>query len=309
MSFKTPLLLIVFNRPDKTNNLLKILEEIKPKNLYISADGPRKNSTKDIQLCQEVRKIFDNINWECNIHKKFSDNNLSCKKNVIDSINWFFSKEEQGIILEDDCLPSNSFFSFCENLLNYYADNPKIMQINGTNLDVNYNGNFPHSYFFSKFNHVWGWASWRRAWQLFDENFENYENAKTQGKILEYFEDKNIANWMIKYFDAAYHKKDNIWSSNWAYTILKYNAFCATPSKNLVKNIGFDGSGTSGKARQFKEYSNTMLHEINKIVHPQEILYNLELDKLAYYEKINKVDPRASKKNKLKFFIKKIFRI
>jgi len=309
MGLDTPLLLIAFNRPDKTKDLIKILEIIKPKKLYVSADGPRANSNNDKKLCNEVRELFKNLKWDCDLRLKFSETNLSCKKNVIDSINWLFSFEEEGIILEDDCVPSISFFSFCENLLRKYKNNNKVMQINGTNLDAEYKKLTNNSYFFSKFNHVWGWATWKRSWKLFDTKFENYNITKSNGKILDYFEDKKISEWMTRYFDAAYSGKDNIWSSNWAYTILKHNGLCATPSKNLVKNIGFDGSGTSGKSKIFKEYSNTRLEEIENIIHPDEIVYDFNFDKVAYYEKINKIDPRASKINKLKSILKRLLKI
>ena len=309
MGLNTPLLIIVFNRPDKTKDLIKTLEKIKPKKLYVSADGPRIDSTKDKKLCNEVRELFKNINWDCDLKLKFSEKNLSCKKNVIDSINWLFSCEDEGIILEDDCVPSISFFGFCETLLEKYRNNNKVMQINGTNLDADYESLTKNSYFFSKFNHVWGWATWKRAWKLFDNKFENYEENKLNKKILNYFEDKNISDWMTRYFDAAFMGKDNIWSSHWAYTILNYNGLCATPSKNLVKNVGFDGSGTSGKSKLFNEYSNTRLEEIENIIHPDQIVYNFDFDKLVYYEKINKIDPRASKLNKIKSILKRFIRI
>jgi len=198
MSFSTPLLLIVFNRPDKTKKLLKILEEIKPKKLYVSADGPRVNSAKDKQLCFEVRELFKHIKWECDINLKFSEINLSCKKNVVESINWFFSEVDMGIILEDDCYPTKSFFTFCKILLEKYKNEEQIMQINGTNLGINYSKTNQHSYFASKLNHVWGWATWRRAWKNFDTNMSDYQILKEKGDLQNYYQDKKIYDWMVK---------------------------------------------------------------------------------------------------------------
>ena len=150
MSFETPILLIVFNRPEKTQKLFEKIKAIKPKKLFVSADGPRENFKNDKLLCNETREIFKNIDWDCDCKFKFSEKNLSCKINVIDSINWFFSLNEEGIILEDDCIPNIYFFNFCKVLLEKYKNDSLIMQINGTNLDINYSNITDKTYFFSK---------------------------------------------------------------------------------------------------------------------------------------------------------------
>ena len=126
MKVKTPILLIVFNRPEKTKMILDSIKRISPKTIYVSADGPRANNLEDVQLCKEVRNIINNISWNCDVKTRFMENNLSCKKNVIQSINWFFENNEKGIILEDDCLPSESFFTFCEQILEKYNFEEKI---------------------------------------------------------------------------------------------------------------------------------------------------------------------------------------
>lgn len=193
MTFETPILLIVFNRPDKTLKLINALKEVQPKNIFVSADGPREKVENDKYLCSEVRKIIDTIPWNCNLKTKFNDKNLSCKKNVIESIEWFFEHNEQGIILEDDCIPAKSFFSFCEKLLEKYQDYPNIMQINGFNGGLEYLDSNNASYFFSKFNTTWGWATWRRAWKKFDDGFSDYSEMIKKNKILDYYENYEIA--------------------------------------------------------------------------------------------------------------------
>ena len=254
MKFEIPILLIVFNRPDKTKKMLEILKILKPKNLFVSADGPRNNNKNDIVLCEEVRQLVNNINWDCKLKTKFSTENLSLKKNVIQSINWFFNNVDQGIILEDDCLPSLNFFDFCEKLLIKYQHEDKIMQINGCNGGLDYEDTNNASYFFSKINTTWGWASWKRAWKKFDENFEHYKLNEDKGVILNYYEDPEITNWMKVYFEKSITNVDNIWSTNWAYTILKNDGLCISPLKNLVENIGFDESATSKNANLFQPY-------------------------------------------------------
>ena len=294
MNFETPILLIVFNRPDKTQKLFERIKEIQPRKLFVSADGPRLNNESDKLLCKKTRDIFNKIDWDCDYQTRFSEINLSCKKNVIDSIDWFFSENEEGIILEDDCIPNISFFNFCKILLKKHRNNKKIMQINGTNLDVDYSNLTDDAYFFSKLNHTWGWASWRRAWIKFDKKLDNYPIVKKNGLIQKYYVDNEISNWMIRYFDKTFENKDNIWSSNWSFSILIEDGLCISPTFNLVKNIGFDGSGTSGKAKKFAKFFTQESFEIVNFQHPKEINYNLKFDQKLFYEKIKPVDPRAS---------------
>jgi len=305
MSFETPILLIIFNRPDKTKLLFEKIKLIKPKKLFVSADGPRKNNFNDEKLCEETRSIVKKINWECDYKFKFSETNLSCKTNVIESINWFFSINDKGIILEDDCIPVNSFFEFCEMLLKKYKNNQEIMQINGSNLGMDFSDLIQETYYFSKLNHTWGWATWKRAWDHFDPDLKDYFLAKKKGQILEYYKDLEISNWMNAYYDKIINFEDKIWSTNWSYSIMKNNGLCISPTINLVNNIGFDGSGTSGMAKKFSKFSSNSNDEITKYIFPKDIKYNLKYDQKLFYEKIKSIDPRASKLN----IFKKLFSI
>lgn len=307
MSYNTPILFLVFNRPEKTQIIFDIIKKLKPKKLYISADGPRKNRIKDNLLCDQVRSIVKKINWDCEQKIKFNNTNLGCKINVIESIDWFFSNVEEGIILEDDCVPSESFFYFCEELLSKYKNNEKIMQINGFNSGLNSYLDTDDSYYFSKLNTTWGWATWRRAWQKFDYNLESYIEFKQKGKIKEFYKDKGISKWMEKYLDKTFNKEDNIWSINWAFSILKNSGLCITPNINLIENIGFDKQSTSGKTEIFNKWQETKSFEIQSITHPREIEHNLKLDRLVF-NIIKKIDPRASKFYYLINLTKKIFK-
>ena len=306
MSYNTPILFLVFNRPEKTQIIFDIIKKLKPKKLYISADGPRKNRIKDNLLCDQVRSIVKNIDWNCDHNFRFNDINQGCKVNVIKSIDWFFSNNEKGIILEDDCIPSESFFVFCEKLLERYNNNHKIMQINGFNGGLNFNSLIKDSYYYSKLNHTWGWASWKRAWNKFDKNFLEYDKYKN--KINNYYIDNGISSWMKVYLDKAFKNQDNIWSSNWSFSILKENGLCITPSVNLVRNIGFDTSATSGKSEIFKKFSNAKEFEFTNIIYPNEVKFNLKLDRITFNQVIKKIDPRASKFYYLLNIIKNFFK-
>ena len=296
MSFETPILLIVFNRPDKTLKLINALKDVKPKNVFVSADGPRDGVENDKHLCSEVRKLFDTIPWHCKITTKFNDQNLSCKKNVIESIDWFFEYNDQGVILEDDCIPSKSFFLFCEKLLEKYKNNQNIMQINGFNGGLEYQASNNDSYFFSKINTTWGWATWKRAWLKFDNSFLDYPEMVKKNKIVDYYENHEIAKWMERYFVKSINNDDNIWSTNWSYTILKNNGLCISPISNLVKNIGFDESATSGKVKLFSRFSIEFNDNFKLDKFLDKITYNKYNDEKQFYDLIKKIDPRAKKK-------------
>jgi hypothetical protein len=312
MKFSVPILLIVFNRPEKTKKILRILEKLQPKYLFVSADGPRKNNKNDIILCEEVKHLVNKINWDCELKTKYSKENLSLKKNVLQSINWFFNNVDQGIILEDDCLPSLNFFDFCEKLLKKYQDEETIMQINGCNGGLVYENINNASYFFSKINTTWGWASWKRAWDKFDENFEDYKLYEERDLILNYYEDPEISNWMKAYFDKSINNTDNIWSTNWAYTILKNNALCISPLKNLVENIGFDKSATSGNAERFFLYRKKIDENFFIKKYADKIEYVKKNDQNYFYNLIKKIDPRANRsyfRLQIKKILLKIFKI
>lgn len=182
--FDTPILLIIFKRPDTTQIVFDQLRKVKPKTLYVFADGPRKNRIGEEEKCKLAREIIESVDWECNIKKNYNEENLGCKKAVSNAITWFFENEEQGIILEDDVVPNKSFFNFTSSLLEHYRYNSKVMYISGNNFlgnKTNVNG----SYYFSIYPHIWGWATWRRAWKLFDrdiKDFPAYKSKKTNSK-------------------------------------------------------------------------------------------------------------------------------
>ena len=158
--FNTPILFLIFNRPEVTFAVFEQIQKIQPKYLFIAADGPR--NYKENELCKATRDVVQKIDWDCELKTLFRNENLGCAKNVSSAIKWFFDHVEKGIILEDDCYPDLSFFSFCEELLNYYDNNDRIMAISGFNAQLGIKRT-KHSYFFAEIPLVWGWATWRKA--------------------------------------------------------------------------------------------------------------------------------------------------
>ena len=290
--FDTPILIINFNRSVKTQKILNILKLLKPTKLYLSIDGPRHENLKDKIQIVKIKKKFEKINWSCKIKKKYSKKNYGMKLNVINSVNWFLKNEKMGIILEDDCIPTKSFFIFCKILLSKYKNEKKIFQINGHSI------NFPNkkeSYYYSKLNSTWGWATWRRAWNKLDLKMSSYQKMKKNSLINKYYENKNIYYWMDTYFKKTLENKDNIWSIYWSFTILKNNGLCISPFKNLIKNIGFDGSGTTKRFASFKVTEKIKSYNPLKIIHPKKINYLPEYDEFFFDNYVKKVDKRAKK--------------
>jgi len=278
-SFDTAVLLLVFNRPDVTKRVFETIKKIKPKKLYIASDGPRKHVKEDEAKVMETRNyLLSNVDWDCNLKTVFRDENLGCGTNVTLSIDWFFENEEYGIILEDDCVPVHSFFSYAEELLLHYKNDERVGMISGNNHHSNFSS-VSESYFFSKFYMCWGWATWRRSWQNMD--FEMTWLKTDRKKDI-------IGN--IGYGKTSYlHWKNNVknitddivdtWDFQWCFAMAAQNQLCIVPKKNLVSNIGFgkEATHTIGKARQ----SYGIVDELSfPLKHPQYILADKEYDRM-----------------------------
>jgi hypothetical protein len=243
---KTAVLFLVFNRPDPTAKVFDAIRKAKPPRLYIAADGPRKERAGEADRVAKVRKIATAVDWPCEVKILFRDENLGCKYAVSGAISWFFEQEEQGIILEDDCLPSQSFFWYCEELLNRYNKNESIMAVTGTNIT---RGIFlEYDYFFSRYALMWGWASWARAWKKYDLELRNWPGTG-QSKHLKRLGVKRIVeiiNWKNR-LNRTKNNEINTWDFQWIYTCWFYNGMTVTPAKNLIRNLGFSKDATHTK--------------------------------------------------------------
>jgi len=245
-NFKVPILIIAFNRFDTVERVFEVVTKIKPKKLYIALDGPRDNVSSDEEKCLRVKKIFAKINWDCDVQKLYREKNLGCHKAVPDAITWFFSQVPEGIILEDDCLPSDSFFRFCEELLEKYRHEDRVMMISGNNFLPDYKFS-NSSFFFSKYAFIWGWATWRRAWEKFDDSMKSYPSFKKNGGFRDYY--SNILDrffWRTG-FENKYNGYSQGWDMKWNYALAYHNGLDVIPSTNLVRNIGMKSDATNTK--------------------------------------------------------------
>jgi len=241
----TAVLFLVFNRLDTTKQVFEAIRQAKPPRLYVAADGARANKKGEADKTQAVRDyIMQNIDWKCEVETLFREENLGCKYAVSGAITWFFENEEQGIILEDDCLPSQSFFWFCENLLHKYKDNPQIWAIGGTNL---LSGMGVNDYLYSLHGTVWGWASWANIWKNYDIDIDvSYKKLSHYPASMS--ESSNLKNILCTIKQLSYSS----WDYQWLIARIRCNGLTALPGVNLIKNIGF-GGGDSTHTVHFDE--------------------------------------------------------
>ncbi len=239
----TPVAFIVFNRPDVTRKVFEAIRQARPQTLFIIADGARPHKAGEYERCTEVRKIVSEIDWECDVRTRFQETNLGCKRNVSSGISWVFEHVESAIILEDDCLPQPSFFRFCEELLERYKDDERIMQISGTNLQFGRTRG-EASYYFSKYNSIWGWATWRRAWKNYDVDMKTFPDFMRSEQLQNILRDPQIQKKWQTDFQAMYEQKIDTWDYQWVYTIWSQRGMAVVPNTNLVTNLGFGADAT-----------------------------------------------------------------
>jgi hypothetical protein len=292
-ALKTPILFIVFNRPETTAKVFERIRQVKPLRLYLAGDGPREGREGEKEKVNKVREILTKLDWPCEVKTLLREKNLGCKKGVSTAISWFFEYEEQGIILEDDCLPHLDFFPFCENLLDRYARDERVSIITGNNFQ---NGKWrgDGSYYFSKYNHIWGWATWRRSWLNYDGDLKFWPEWSNSKTWFNHMPDKVERKYWQNNFELV--KKDQIdtWDYPWTASIWYKNGLTATPNVNLVSNIGFGKDATHTNFENDKS-ANLPTKEIGVITHPLEIKQDLEADRYNFdnfFEGLNYRFPR-----------------
>ncbi len=275
--FYTPVLLLVFNRLDTTKEVFESIRLQKPNKFYIASDGARINKLDEFTKVEAVRNyILSHIDWDCEIHTLFREGNLGCKLAVSEAIDWFFEHEEMGIILEDDCVPVSGFFKFCQELLVKYRYDTRVMSISGSN-HVPFNSSC--DYRFSNYTPIWGWATWSRAWKLFDVNIKSFSKFQNEELIDNLFLTSEERVFFTKTFNLVHNGSDSIWDAQWFYTSL-VNGVSILPKNNMVKNIGFgaDATHTIDKSNKLNNLS-TIDNTFDEIVHPAFVI----VDKLEDY--------------------------
>lgn len=275
----------VFNRIETTRKVFEVIREAKPPRLYIIADAARKSVSGEKEKVDAVKKYIEsNIDWECEVFQNYASENMGCGRRIPDGINWVFKREEQVIILEDDCVPEPSFFRYCEEMLNYYKDDERILMISGNNPCANCHIS-SEDYLFTKVPFIWGWATWKRAWNLYDFDLKSYpENCKN--KIFkQIFPLKAYWTYMAE-FEAVYRHRFDAWDYQWLYAGIIHDKLCITPTENHVMNIGICEDST-----HTNELPKWMTAETKPVHFPinlrKEVVWDREFDQ-EYFRIANK---------------------
>jgi hypothetical protein len=277
-----PVLFLVFNRPDVTTKVFAAIREARPPRLYAAADGPRESYPDDEFKCVEVRNLItENIDWPCELHTLFRDENQGCRDAVSSAITWFFEQEESGIILEDDCLPHPDFFRFCDELLDYYKDNEKVMHISGSNF--NFGKWYDNAdYYFSKYAMIWGWATWRRAWKLYDRDLDSFDEF-AKNEAVNIIPDVRERERFLEIFQHVRNQDSgfNTWDFQWFYSVMRHRGVAVQPNINFVSNIGFKNDPTH-KINTPALAELPIVGMAEKLQHPAKIATNIEADIFAF---------------------------
>lgn len=299
MSFATPILLIAFSRPDTVSAVIDSMRLVKPAQVYVACDGPRLEIPGEHDLCRETRAIIDSsIDWPCEIHRLYRNENRGCRHGPVEAIDWFFSQVEEGIILEDDVVPSVDFYYFCQDLLAHYRSDDRIGAIGGNALAPS-KVNSADSYVFSKFIQAWGWASWRRAWNHFESDMASWPAAKKSG-FLRVIGGSDFSRYLTACFDRAAGSNQTIWDYIWMYSTMRRGYLCCHPSRQLVANIGFDERATHTKGGQSPLQP---IQSINfPLKHPAMFIANKAYDEEILYGHL------GAQRGRVLGFLKKIIR-
>ena len=240
---------MVFNRPGPTAQVFAEIARQQPRTLLVIADGPRTNHPEDAECCARARAIIDQVDWDCVVHRNYADTNLGLRLRISSGLNWAFGSVEEAIVLEDDCLPHPTFFRFCEELLERYRNNPRVMHISGDNFQFGRH-QITTSYYFSRYPHIWGWASWRRAWAHYDVELMAWTETADRNRYLRSLDDSSERSFWGKCWDDVSQGVINTWDYQWAFACLAQEGLCVMPAQNLVSNIGFGGPATNTVSQQ-----------------------------------------------------------
>lgn len=269
-----------FNRPDCTKIVFEEIRRHRPEKLFLVADGPRLDVPSDKPRCEAVRQIMNSVDWECEVKTNFVEENLGCKKRMSSGIDWVFSQVEEAILLEDDCVPCPDFFRFCSEMLARYRDNPKVAHVGGNSFQA---GNLRDhgGYYFSRITHIWGWASWRRAWQrYYDVTMRSWPQAREENWIAKLPWNKYEREWWSREFERVYTGEMNTWDTQWLYACWRNDVLAVLPNVNLTVNIGFgpDATHTKGPGGSMVIPAGTL----GELRHPQTILPDHAADEFYF---------------------------
>jgi hypothetical protein len=281
---QTPVLLLIFNRPDTTKRVFEAIRKARPKKLFVAADGPRLHKPDDAHKCAEARRIATSVDWDCEVKTFFRQDNVGCGKGPSGGISWFFTHVDEGIILEDDCLPSPLFFRFCTELLERYRTDTRVMEVGGNTFIDEANRDKDYSYYFSSHNNIWGWATWRRAWAFYDFEMRDYKEIVDKGYLKSSFPSPYELNYFKWILDKTYANIQQVswWDYQWELYRRINSGLAIVPQQNMIVNIGL-GADATHTLEEDGTGSDLKFEEMNfPLKHPEFVLQDIRKDELFF---------------------------
>lgn len=276
-TLNTPIVFLIFNRPDTTEKVFAEIAKARPSKLFVVADGPRDNHPDDVRKCLAARETVERIDWKCKLYTDYSERNLGCRSRVTSGLDWVFANVEEAIVLEDDCVPAPSFFRYCQELLDRYRSDTRVMQICGFNR-MGLARDYPYSYYFSQYGPVWGWASWRRAWRHNDVRMEAWTTIKRDRANHFFCIDRREAGWRTSLYNRVHDGEIDTWDYQWGFAKFINSGLSIIPKCNLIENIGFRDDATHTKQSKTGRISPNVQDIDFPLIHPPYMLRNLDED-------------------------------
>lgn len=277
---KTSIAFLIFKRPEHTQKVFEAIRQAKPSKLLVIADGARVEFPGEAEKCEATRAIIEQVDWDCEVLKNYSDINLGCGKRVSSGLNWVFDNVPEAIILEDDCLPDSSFFLFCEELLERYRYDNRVMSISAQNVQLGRKRS-NYSYYFSRYFHCWGWATWRRAWQEYEFEMSYWQEAKSTNLLQDILMDSQAVKYWTELFDYTYESSKKSWDYQWLFSCWLQSGLSIIPNTNLVSNIGFGIDSTHTTIKDNKTVDMPVESLKFPLQHPPYVLRNVQADTFA----------------------------
>jgi hypothetical protein len=273
---RAPVTLILFNRSDTLRLVINALRLVQPKVIFAIADGPREGNIDDIESCIKAREVLNEIDWDCNISKRFLDCNLGVGRNPAEGIDWVFDRIGETIILEDDCIPNPDFFKFCDKLLDRYRNNPRVMMISGNNHTLG-QYTIDNSYAFTYHTQTHGWATWKDSWQHYDYRVQKWPKFRSYQWLYNITGSIISSIFWMKIFDKAYAKESPYWDFQWTLCCWINSGVNIVPAVNLVSNAGYGAHATNTKDKS-NPFSNLKTESMSfPLVHAETININYKL--------------------------------
>ena len=276
----TPVAFFVFNRPDVTQRVFDCIRNVRPRTLLVIGDAAREHKPGELCLVEETQKIIEQVDWNCDLRVNFASVNLGCKRRVSTGLDWVFQQFEQAIFLEDDCLPDPSFFPYCDDLLDRYRDDSRVFSISGDNFQ-NGRSRSSNGYYFSKYFHCWGWATWRRVWQSIDLSISRWPQFVNQGGLNRLVDDPDEATYWERVLNQQYQGATDSWAYSWLANCWMSGSLNILPDVNLVSNIGFTKSATHTRQSHSK-LANIPTQNLSQWTDPGQVQRHIQADRYTF---------------------------